>query len=132
MNIHHDSTIRIAKGWQTVLRVDIDGEETGVVIRHDAPTSRVISHPMDVIHDAIERETIIDRREIIDEETARKIEDSLLEWISNTHGTQYRYLRWHEETMLGFASKADAEAFDATRREKAEQAPVKKKRIMLG
>ena len=64
MNIIHDSTIKTAKGWQTIIRVEGDDHEIGLVIRHDAPTSKVLAHDMEVIESAIARETIIDRREL--------------------------------------------------------------------
>lgn len=132
MNIVHDSTIKIAKGWQTILRVDYDDREIGLVIRHDAPTAKVIAHDMEVIETAISRETIIDRRELMDSETSMKIEEALIEWISNEIGEQYRHVRWRDEYMHGFDTKAQADAFEADSQcGQAPRAP-KKKRIMLG
>lgn len=131
MNIVHDSTIRIAKGWQTILRVQQDDREIGLVIRHDAPTSKVIAHDMEVIEAAIARETIIDRRELIDAETSVKIEEPLIEWISNEIGEQHRHVRWRDEQMYAFNERQEADAFENDTRQ-GERPRVKKKRIMLG
>ncbi|WP_298843211.1 hypothetical protein [uncultured Salinicola sp.] len=132
MNIIHDSTIKTAKGWQTIIRVEGDDHEIGLVIRHDAPTSKVLAHDMEVIESAIARETIIDRREVMDTETASKIEESLIEWISNELGEQHRHIRWRDEQMFGFDTRTQAEEFaQASLQGEVPRAP-RKKRIMLG
>lgn len=133
MRIVHDSTIRISKGWQTILRVQRpDEEEIGIVIRHDAPTSRVMAASMDAITAAVERETIIDRKELMCDETSHAIEEVLVEWISNQYGEQYRYARWRNELMHGFMDLEAATSFDTqTKQGQAPRAPSKK-RIMLG
>ena len=132
MNIVHDSTIKTAKGWQTIVRVEHDNREIGLVIRHDAPTSRVLAHDMEVIEAAIARETIIDRRELMSTDTSAKIEESLIEWISNEIGEQHRHIRWRDEKMYGFDNEPQARAFEEDSLAGAAARPPKKKRIMLG
>tara|TARA_B100000929_G_scaffold256714_1_gene219077 strand:- start:305 stop:706 length:402 start_codon:yes stop_codon:yes gene_type:complete len=133
MRIVHDSSIRIAKGWQTILRVEnSDGSIEGVVIRHGAKTSKVISSEMEAIENALSRETILDRREIVTPELSQEFEEALIEWLSLTGKAEYRHIRWINDVMLGFATKEEVKTYDLENENDIVTGAPRKKRIMLG
>lgn len=134
MRIVHERTMKLARGWQTLLRVEnSDGSIEGLVVRHDARTGKAISNSMEVIEAALGRETVIDSKETIDKATADTIENTLLEWLSSAKSCQFRYLQWAGDVMIGFTTKSDRDEYVETRPEGYEAPHVpRKKRIMLG
>lgn len=133
MRIVHDSTIRIAKGWQTILRIEnSDGTIEGLVIRHDARTGKAISSDMAAIETALERETILERREIVTPELSREFEESLIEWLSLNKAVEYRHVRWVNDVMIGFSTKEEVRSYDAENDADTVTGAPRKRRIMLG
>ena len=132
MRISHDSTIRIPKGWQTILRLEEEGQTLCLLIKHDAITNKVIANDYDVIETALARETILDRREMINQDIADKIEESLVNWLAKERQTVYRYLRWTNEQMLGFSTERDALDYDEKHASSLIAQAPRKKTITLG
>jgi len=132
MKIVHDSTIKMARGWQSVIRVENEDDTTeGLVIRHDARTARVMSSTMEKIEAALDRETIIDRCEFITQKISDTIEESLMDWLAKHKNVEYRFIRWKENTMVGFQSRDEAISFDRENEAPREHIE-RKRRIMLG
>lgn len=133
MRIVHDSTVKISRGWQTIITIlNDDGSNEALVISHSAKTSKIKVSDIDLIEAAMDREKIIDRREVISKEISSEIEDSLINWLSVNKGIELRFLRWTNNVMLGFSNASEAEAHDAENENNAEESSVRKKRIMLG
>ena len=133
MRIVHDSTVRLHRGWQTIIRVENEQEvETALVIRHDATVSRIISSSMENVEAAVARETILDRREFINGEIANIIEEGLINWISRNKSTDYKRLRWSNNVMIGFTSEEEAQKYDEENSRTPDENYKRKKRIMLG
>lgn len=132
MIIVHDSTVKMTRGWQSVIRVENDNDSIeGLVIRHDARTAKVMNSSMEEIEAALDRENIIDRCEFITQKISSTIEESLIDWLAKNKNIEYRFIRWKENTMVGFQTRDDASNFDREN-EAPKEHVERKRRIMLG
>ena len=133
MKITHLYTSKTRQGWISVLKIETDAENFGLVIAPDNPVRPVVKDSVDAIQQAMSKQTITEQSPFMRADISNRIAEPLCNWLGQSHDVHYLDIRWDGEIMRGFASVSAAREHDTLARKTASPEPKRpSKSFMMG